>query len=130
MSVFDENQIRQAIEKFQKTHPVHYDFDISHINSEASLDIIKSEVERLMEEMLKDSDMYIICEMAKQYLNGAKLTVGKKTIVPAILHHPKFGEVRGWHDRQRELLYLDYISLEAVNELGWKWEEVDDETDN
>jgi hypothetical protein len=127
MSVFDENQIRQAIEKYQRAHhPIDYAVDVSHINSEDSLNMIKSEVEKLVEKMQKDADMYIICEMAKQYLNGAKPTVGKKTIVPAILHHPKIGEVHGWHDRQRELLYLDYISLEAVNELGWKWEEVDE----
>lgn len=72
MSIFNEEQIRQAIENFQRTHPVAFGYDISHFDSEESLETIRSEIDRLSKKAEKDSEMHIIFEMAKQYLNGAR----------------------------------------------------------
>ena len=72
MSVFNEYQIRQAIESFQKTHPVSFAYDISHFDSKKNVDTITQYINDLCEKAQKDSEMHIIMEMAKQYMNGAR----------------------------------------------------------
>lgn len=75
MSVFNEDQIRRAIDNFQKSHPPFAFFDnidVSHIKDEESLNIIKDKVDVLCKKAEKDHEMYVIMEMAKAYLNGAK----------------------------------------------------------
>ena len=81
MSVFNDAQIRQAIESFQKSHPplTGCSYDVTHVNDEHSLDILKDAVDRLAEKATKDTEMYIIMEMAKQYLNGARPTYERAT---------------------------------------------------
>lgn len=78
MSIFNEDQIRQAIDRFQETHPVSFAFDIHHIRDEESLDIIKRTIDDLCEKAERDSEMHIIMEMAKQYMNGAKPSYDRK----------------------------------------------------
>ena len=72
MSVFNEGQIREAIESFQKSHPIGFGIDIAHIDSLESLEAMKNEIDGYIRKAEKDSEIYIICEMAKQYLNGAR----------------------------------------------------------
>ena len=72
MSVFNDDQIRQAIESFQKTHPVSFAYDISRFESKKNVDTITHYINELCEKAQKDSEMHIIFEMAKQYLNGAR----------------------------------------------------------
>lgn len=123
MSIFNEEQIRQAIENFQRTHPVAFAYDISHFDNEESLETIRSEIDRLSEKAEKDSEMHIIFEMAKQYLNGARPSYDKSKFVHVKLKHSRFGEADAWIDKQRNLLFFDFITLELAKKYNWEWEE-------
>lgn len=41
--------------------------------------------------------------------------------------HPRFGEADGWVDRQRQLLFFDWITLELAQKYNWTWKEADNE---
>lgn len=123
MSIFNEEQIRQAIENFQRTHPVSFAYDIHHIRDEESLDIIKRTIDDLCEKAGRDSEMHIIMEMAKAYLDGAKPSYDKSKFVHVKLKHSRFGEADAWIDKQRNLLFFDFITLELAKKYNWEWEE-------
>ena len=73
---FDKNQIREQIDKFQKAHPQNKIFDVTQLNISGP-----SEMDMLFQSLIKqemnNTEMYIICEMAKAYLEGAVPTYPK-----------------------------------------------------
>lgn len=72
----DKNQIREQIDKFQKSHPQKAIFDVTHLT-----DSFPSEMDLLIQKIIKhemdNTEMYIICELAKAYLEGARPTYPK-----------------------------------------------------
>lgn len=123
MSIFNEEQIRQAIENFQRSHPAAFAYDISHIDSEESLEEMKNIIDNYIKKAEQDSEMHIIFEMAKQYLNGARPSYDKSKFVHVKLKHQRFGEVDAWIDKQRNLLFFDCITLELAKKYNWEWKE-------
>lgn len=74
MSVFNEGVIRDAITKYQQAHPLPFNsiVDCTRIGSFESVDLIKSVVDKYIKQAEKDSDIYVICEMARLYLDGVR----------------------------------------------------------
>lgn len=79
MSTFNIEQIRQAIDSLQKIHPCNGVFDVTKIDNENGVDAIKNVIDKYIEKAMKDTEIYLICEMAKQYLNGARPTYERPT---------------------------------------------------
>lgn len=127
---FERDQIAKAIEKYQSEHPMPIAaFDVSTLKDEETCDIIKKTVNRIMQQMEKDSETYIIYEMAKAYLEGAQLMIGEKenATVPVQIKrqdgkifplHPSFA----YWDKSRMLLFTEAITCESAHTLGWDWE--------
>lgn len=51
----------------------------------------------------------------------------KFPFVHVIIKHPRFGECDGWLDKQRNLLFFDFITTEAASKWNWSWEEADND---
>ena len=77
MSIFNVELIKQTIENFQRTHPAAFAYDISHFDSKENVDSITHFINDLCEKAQKDTEMHIIMEMAKQYMNGARPSYGE-----------------------------------------------------
>lgn len=67
-------QILDAIDKFQIEHPVSFPFDAVSFRDKQSVDIIEDTVKKIMLKVEEDNEYYIICKMAKLYLEGVKPT--------------------------------------------------------
>lgn len=67
-------EIRKAIDKYQKEHPLHFGtmVDVTAINSKEGADIISQTVERISKKVEEDTELWCICEMAKMYMRGVK----------------------------------------------------------
>ena len=72
MNNFDKDQINKAINKFQEKHPQMVWHDVTKIKDVEYIDTISSQIEIIARKFQEDTDMYIICEMAKKYLEGAR----------------------------------------------------------
>lgn len=72
------------------------------------------------EEALLDRDVRLIQEQAKYHPI-------EFPFVHVILKHPRFGECDAWLDKQRQLLFFDFITTEMASKYNWSWKE---ETDN
>jgi len=46
--------------------------DVTKIKDEESIDIIRSQIDIIARKIQEDTEMYIVCEMAKKYLEGAR----------------------------------------------------------
>ena len=70
-----EEEIRKAIERVQKEHPCPFYnevYDPTKIDSFNSISILNKEIDRVAKKFQDDGEIYIICEMAKLYLQGAR----------------------------------------------------------
>ena len=67
-------EIRKAIEKYQKEHPLHFGamIDVTAISSKEGADIISQTIEKTSKKIDEDTDLWCICEMAKMYMQGVK----------------------------------------------------------
>lgn len=66
-------EARKAIERYQKEHPLPYGtIDVKAISSKEGADIISQTIERIIEHMDEDTELWCICEMAKMYMQGVK----------------------------------------------------------
>lgn len=72
MDNFDKDQINKAINKFQEEHPQMVWHDVTRIKDVEYIDTISSQIEIIARKLQEDTDMYIVCEMAKKYLEGAR----------------------------------------------------------
>lgn len=125
MSIINEDQIRQAIDNFQRTHPVAFRYDVSHIDSEESLGIISKVIDTYIEKAQKDSEVHIICEMAKAYLNGARPSYDAHSLKPVKmvmegLHTQRI--INGVLDERTQTIYSNSITMETAIAIGWKIE--------
>lgn len=78
MDNFDKDQIKKAINKFQDAHPQMVWHDVTKIKDEESIDIIRSQIDIIARKIQEDTEMYIVCEMTKKYLEGARPVYYKK----------------------------------------------------
>ena len=67
-------ELKNAIEKYQEKHPLHFGamLDVTEVSSKEDADIISQAIERISKEVSKDTDLWCICEMAKLYMQGVK----------------------------------------------------------
>lgn len=68
-------EARQAIEKYQKEHPVPFPcntVDVTAISSKEGADIITQTIEKISKQIDKDTELWCICEMAKMYMQGVR----------------------------------------------------------
>ena len=72
--MFTNGEIRRAIEKYQKEHPLHFGqmIDVTAIDSKEGADIISQTVEEISKKVAEDTELWCICEMAKMYMRGVK----------------------------------------------------------
>ena len=133
MSIFNEEQIRQAIDGFQKAHPVAFAFDIHHIRDDESLDIIKRTIDDLCEKAERDSEMHISMEMAKQYMNGVRPSYDAYSLKPVKMimderHTQRI--INGVLDERTQTIYANSITMEEAIAIGWKIEKMEANDDN
>ena len=65
-----KEQITEAINKYQEMHPLPYSIDVTDLRCKEDADIITATIEKIMVQVNKDTEMYVICEMAKAYMAG------------------------------------------------------------
>lgn len=67
-------EVRKAIEKYQKEHPLQFGtmIDVTAISSKEGADIISQTIEKISKKVEEDTDLWCICEMAKMYMQGVK----------------------------------------------------------
>lgn len=67
-------EVRKAIEKYQKEHPLHFGtmIDVTAISSKEGADIISQTIEQVSKKIGEDTELWCICEMAKMYMQGVK----------------------------------------------------------
>lgn len=70
----NREEVRKAIDKYQKEHPLHFGtvLDVTAISSKESADIISKTIEQISEKVNEDTELWCICEMAKMYMQGVK----------------------------------------------------------
>lgn len=74
----DKNEIRRAIDRLQIEHPCDIAYDpTAFVNMEA-VNTIKECVDKIARRMMEDTEINIICEFAKLYLEGVRPTVMPK----------------------------------------------------
>ena len=82
----DKNEIRRAIDRLQAEHPCGIAYDpTAFVNMEA-VNTIKECVDKIARRMMEDTEINIICEFAKLYLEGAKPTIIEKPHGEWIFH--------------------------------------------
>ena len=70
----DKDEIRRAIDRLQIEHPCNIAYDpIAFANMEA-VNTIQRCIDQIAKRMAEDTEINIICEMAKLYLEGVKPT--------------------------------------------------------
>lgn len=67
---FTRKEITEAIDRYQEKHPLPYSIDVTTLPTKDDADIISATIERIVAQVNKDTEMYIICEMAKAYMAG------------------------------------------------------------
>ena len=67
-------EVRKAIEKYQKEHPLHFGtmIDVTAIDSKEGVDVINNVIEQIAKKVNEDTDLWCICEMAKMYMQGVR----------------------------------------------------------
>lgn len=74
----DKNEIRKAIDRLQAEHPCGIAYDpATFVNMEA-VNTIKECVDKIARRMMEDTEINIICEFAKLYLDGVRPVVMPK----------------------------------------------------
>lgn len=74
----DKNEIRKAIDRLQAEHPCGIAYDpTAFVNMEA-VNTIKGCIDKIARRMMEDTEINIICEFAKLYLEGVRPTVKPK----------------------------------------------------
>lgn len=67
-------EVRKAIEKYQKEHPLHFGtmIDVTAIDSKEGVDVINNVIEQVSKKVEEDTELWAICEMAKMYMQGVR----------------------------------------------------------
>lgn len=66
-------EVRKAIEKYQKEHPLHSAMlDVTSISSKEGVDVLNNVIEQVSKKVDEDTELWAICEMAKMYMQGVR----------------------------------------------------------
>lgn len=67
-------EVRKAIEKYQKEHPLHFGtmIDVTAIDSKEGVDVINNVIKQVSKKVEEDTELWAICEMAKMYMQGVR----------------------------------------------------------
>lgn len=71
----DKNEIRKAIDRLQAEHPCGIAYDPTAFVSMEAVNTIKECVDKIARRMMEDTEINIICEFAKLYLEGVRPTI-------------------------------------------------------
>ena len=74
----DKDTIKKAIDKLQADHPCHFAYNHTSFGSIEDVNAISHAVDMVALRMQKDSEINIICELAKLYLEGVRPTIEHK----------------------------------------------------
>lgn len=90
----DKNEIRKAIDRLQAEHPCGIAYDpTAFVNMEA-VNTIKEFVDKIARRMMEDTEINIICEFAKLYLEGVRpMVMRKQEWIPCSERLPERNEV-------------------------------------
>ena len=72
MANFTRKQIAEAIDKYQDEHPLYMPvtYDVTNLKDKESADTITEEINKIVAKVDEDTEMWLICEMAKMYMQG------------------------------------------------------------
>ena len=72
MTNFTREQIAEAIDKYQDEHRLYAPatYDVTSLKGKESADKITEEINKIVAKVNKDTEMWLICEMAKMYMQG------------------------------------------------------------
>ena len=68
----DKNEIRRAIDRLQAEHPCGIAYDLTAFVNMEAVNTIKECVDKIARRMMEDTEINIICEFAKLYLDGVR----------------------------------------------------------
>ena len=123
--LIDPEEIKRSIEKFKEEH-IKYKpdclYDVSEIDGLDGVNMISKTINKILKDTEKDTELYIICEMAKAYVDGAKPVYRAKRYKPVTLVKEKY-KINAVYDECEMLYYLNTITRESLIECGWKEEE-------
>lgn len=68
----DKNEIRKAIDRLQAEHPCGIVYDPTVFVNMEAVNTIKECVDKIARRMMEDTEINIICEFAKLYLDGVR----------------------------------------------------------
>ena len=78
MTEINKDEIRKAIDKLQAEHPCHLDYYPTTFESMENVNSLSHAIDMVAKRMDEDSEINIICELAKLYLEGVRPTVEPK----------------------------------------------------
>ena len=72
MTNFTRKQIAEAIDKYQTEHPLFAPmmYDVTSLPDIESADCITNEIRKYQDKIAEETEMWLICEMAKMYMQG------------------------------------------------------------
>ena len=71
----NKDEIRKAIDRLQDEHPCHFAYNPTTFESMENVNSLSHAIDMVAKRMGEDSEINIICEFAKLYLDGVKPTV-------------------------------------------------------
>ena len=90
----DKDEIRRAIDRLQIEHPCGIAYDPTAFVSMEAVNTIKECVDKIARRMMEDTEINIICEFAKLYLEGARPTIlPKREWIPFSERLPEDGKL-------------------------------------
>jgi len=88
-------EVRKAIEKYQKEHPLHFGtmIDVMAISSKEGADIISQTIEQVSKKIDEDTELWCICEMAKMYMQGVRPVYPVRPKGKWVVEKNQFGDI-------------------------------------
>lgn len=130
MTNFTDEEIRKAIDKYQKEHRPYFGamLDVTTISSKEGADIIAQTIERVNEKVEEDTELWCICEMAKMYMQGVRPVYpvspsSRKALsmrrdltdfLSFLYSRQNYNDGDGWS--MSDLIYLAYEYCEGLND--------------
>ena len=74
----DKETIKKAIDKLQADHPCHFAYNPTIFESMENVNSLSHAIDMVAKRMGEDSEINIICEFAKLYLEGVRPTIEHK----------------------------------------------------
>lgn len=122
----DPEELKRSIEKYKKENIKHkpdFSFDVTEINGLDGVNMVSQTISKILEDVSKDTELYIICEMAKAYIDGARPVYKVERFKPVRLTRDQI-KLDVIYDDLQMVYYHSYITKESALKWGWKEKEV------